>query len=113
MITSAAMYKPTTEKTISKNTLEEKFMLSLTEKQLAFNITQSLIPPTLGIETRVLAENAVTLIEPQISSPINTHHIFGIISALLRRNRGNEAITGRPSFVLSPRKKGSSIIIKQ
>lgn len=79
-------------------------MLSRAEKNLAFNHTKGLIAAstTGGIDTRALAVRAVSLIQPMISSRITRFHIFGITSALLRTN----------SYILCPRKAGSSKIVK-
>lgn len=75
------------------------------EKNLAFRHTEAMIDQastTGGIDTRALAVRAVSLIQPMISSRITRFHIFGITSALLRTN----------SYILCPRKAGSSKIVK-
>ncbi len=77
-------------------------MLNAKEKSLAYMHVDFLVSqlPT-GVDTRDVAKKVVTLVKPQIHD-ITVYHVYGIFSALLRSN----------NYILSPRKAGSSKIVK-
>lgn len=77
-------------------------MLNAKEKSLVYMHVYFFVSqlPT-GVDTRDVAKKVVTLVKPQIPN-ITVYHVYGIFSALLRSN----------NYILSPRKAGSSKIVK-
>ena len=76
-------------------------MLNYIHKQILLQTIIQLIPSS-GIDTRLLANNILQQLQP-IIPVLNHHHIYGMMSYILR--------APQYAYILNPRKPGKSTII--